>query len=136
MPDQQIISAYERLFLAMSDKTRLRLLVLMANGPVSVGYLARQLGESQPKTSRHLAYLRNAGLVTATREGKWIYYQIEEQSVAAANSLLSVILRSIDAGEMPSQLTFEAPAVNGESNISAITDMSEWEPNQLDIHLL
>ena len=42
------------LFLALSDKTRLRLLSLMANGEVSVGYLADQLGESQPKISRHL----------------------------------------------------------------------------------
>ena len=67
----------ENLFLALSDKTRLRLLALMADGEVPVGFLADSLGESQPKTSRHLAYLRNAGLVSSRRDGKRIYYNID-----------------------------------------------------------
>lgn len=51
----------------------------MANGEVPVGFLADELGESQPKISRHLAYLRNAGLVSTRRDGKWVYYGIEPQ---------------------------------------------------------
>jgi|ERR1043166_7474287 DNA-binding transcriptional ArsR family regulator len=66
----------ERVFLALGDKTRLRLLSLMADGEVPVGFLVDNLGESQPKVSRHLAYLRGAGVVGTRRDGKWIYYYI------------------------------------------------------------
>ncbi|WP_242531466.1 ArsR/SmtB family transcription factor, partial [Vibrio alginolyticus] len=52
----------EKLFLALSDRTRLRLLNLMRNGEICVCFFTEVLGESQPKVSRHLAYLRNAGL--------------------------------------------------------------------------
>ena len=72
--DESRCAALETMFLALSDKTRLRLLTLMAGGEVSVGYLAEQLSDSQPKISRHLAYLRGAGLVSTRRDGKWIYY--------------------------------------------------------------
>ena len=57
----------EEFFLALSDGTRLRLLSLMQNGEVSVGYLSEKLDQSQPKISRHLAYLRSAGLGNAAR---------------------------------------------------------------------
>ncbi|MEP6788100.1 MAG: metalloregulator ArsR/SmtB family transcription factor, partial [Acidobacteriota bacterium] len=85
----------EKLFLALSDKTRLRLLSLMADGEVPVGFLADKLGESQPKISRHLAYLRTAGLVSTRRDGKWIYYGIEEQDDAGVTNVLNAALGSI-----------------------------------------
>lgn len=67
----------ETFFLALADKTRLRLLNLMREDEVCVCYFTEVLGESQPKISRHLAYLRNAGVVSARREGKWMNYKIE-----------------------------------------------------------
>ena len=67
----------ETLFLALADKTRLRLLNLMREDEICVCYFTEALGESQPKISRHLAYLRNAGIVSARREGKWMNYKIE-----------------------------------------------------------
>lgn len=70
----------ENLFLALADKTRLRLLNLMRAGEVCVCFFSEVLGESQPKVSRHLAYLRNAGIVSARRDGKWMHYQIERTS--------------------------------------------------------
>src|SRR3982751_1689574 len=75
--DDNTVNDLSELFLALSDKTRLRLLGLMADGEVSVGFLADSLGESQPKISRHLAYLRTAGLASTRRDGKWIYYGIQ-----------------------------------------------------------
>jgi len=66
----------ERLFLALSDRTRIRLIGLMSDGEVSVNYLCDALGESQPKVSRHLAYLRSTGVVSTRRDGKWIYYSL------------------------------------------------------------
>lgn len=64
------------LFAALSDRTRLRLLNLMDGREVCVCYFVEILGQSQPKISRHLAYLRRAGVVAARREGKWMHYRI------------------------------------------------------------
>lgn len=64
------------LFAALSDRTRLRLLNLMDGREVCVCYFVAILGQSQPKISRHLAYLRRAGVVAARREGKWMHYRI------------------------------------------------------------
>src|SRR5215210_765232 len=66
----------ELLFRALADRTRLRLLNLMAAGEVCVCFFVEVLGESQPKISRHLAYLRRAGVVAARREGKWMHYRV------------------------------------------------------------
>jgi ArsR family transcriptional regulator len=63
-------------FAALSDPTRLRLLNLMDEREVCVCYFVEILGQSQPKISRHLAYLRRAGIVAARREGKWMHYKI------------------------------------------------------------
>ncbi|HKG12328.1 MAG TPA: metalloregulator ArsR/SmtB family transcription factor [Pyrinomonadaceae bacterium] len=66
----------ELLFKALADRTRLRLLNLMAAGEVCVCFFVEVLGTNQPKISRHLAYLRRAGVVAARREGKWMHYRI------------------------------------------------------------
>lgn len=66
----------ETFFLALADKTRLRLLNLLREDEICVCFFTEVLGESQPKISRHLAYLRNAGIVEARREGKWMNYRI------------------------------------------------------------
>jgi ArsR family transcriptional regulator len=66
----------ETLYMALADKTRLRLLNLMRRNEVCVCFFTEVLGDSQPKISRHLAYLRNAGLVEARRDGKWMHYGI------------------------------------------------------------
>src|SRR6476620_9153040 len=64
------------LYMALADKTRLRLLNIMRDGEVCVGDFTNILGQSQPKISRHLAYLRQAGIVEARRDGKWIHYRV------------------------------------------------------------
>ena len=66
----------ERFFQALGDNTRLRLLNLMGQQEVCVCYFVEILGEPQPKISRHLAYLRSAGVVATRREGKWMHYRI------------------------------------------------------------
>ena len=62
-------------FAALADKNRLRLLYLMKEGETCVCHLQGVLQANQPKISRHLAYLKKAGLVEARREGKWMYYR-------------------------------------------------------------
>ncbi len=66
----------ERFFQALGDNTRLRLLNLMDDEEICVCYFVEILGGPQPKISRHLAYLRSAGIVEARREGKWMHYRI------------------------------------------------------------
>lgn len=68
----------ELLFRALADRTRLRLLSLMGDDEVCVCFFVEVLRASQPKISRHLAYLRKAGVVSARREGKWMHYRIVE----------------------------------------------------------
>ena len=87
------LAEMENLFLALADKTRLRLLNLMREDEVCVCYFTEVTGESQPKISRHLAYLRNAGIVSARREGKWMNYRIEFPENSYAAELLDDTLR-------------------------------------------
>ncbi len=68
----------ELLFRALADRTRLRLLNLMADDELCVCFFVEILRASQPKISRHLAYLRRARVVAARREGKWMHYRIVE----------------------------------------------------------
>jgi ArsR family transcriptional regulator len=83
------------LFQALSDATRLRLLSLMAAGEVCVCYFVEILDETQPKISRHLAYLRRAGLVSARREGKWVHYGLLKPSDPAAAAVFETVLEVI-----------------------------------------
>lgn len=82
-------------FAAFSDPTRLRLLNLMARREVCVCYFVEILQESQPKISRHLAYLRRTGIVRARREGKWMYYEIDRRMDHGVSTILKALLRSI-----------------------------------------
>lgn len=66
----------ETFFKALADRTRLRLLNLIGDDEVCVCYFVEALKANQPKISRHLAYLRRAGVVSARREGKWMHYQL------------------------------------------------------------
>jgi ArsR family transcriptional regulator, arsenate/arsenite/antimonite-responsive transcriptional repressor len=91
----------ERFFVALSDRTRLRLLNLMGDGEVCVCFFVEVLEEHQPKISRHLAYLRRAGVVAARREGKWMHYRIvSPPDPHAARVLREVCAWLAEDGEM------------------------------------
>lgn len=64
------------MFRAFSDRTRLRILNMLRGGELCVCDIVRVLAVPQPKASRHLAYLRRAGLVTARKEGLWQHYSL------------------------------------------------------------
>jgi len=83
------------IFAALADTTRLRLLNLMAGREACVFYFVEILRQGQPKISRHLAYLRNAGLVSARREGKWMHYRITPPADPAAAAILDATLASL-----------------------------------------
>lgn len=69
---------------AAAEPTRLRLLVLCAHGDLTVSDLVQILGQSQPRISRHLRLLTEAGLLDRNREGTWVYYHLAQQGSAAA----------------------------------------------------
>jgi ArsR family transcriptional regulator len=82
----------EQFFIAFSDQTRLRLLNLMGEDEVCVCFFVEILDELQPKISRHLAYLRRAGIVGARREGKWIHYRIVQPADPHVARILKDVL--------------------------------------------
>src|SRR5947207_15922499 len=79
----------EQLFRALADSTRLRLLNLMNGREVCVCYFVEILKTSQPKISRHLAYLRRAGIVAARRDGKWMHYRLVPHPSHAGEEMLA-----------------------------------------------
>lgn len=70
------LNRVDRLFRAFSDRTRLRILNLLLGGELCVCEIVEVLKMPQPKVSRHLAYLRKAGLVEARKDGYWSYYRL------------------------------------------------------------
>jgi len=70
------LAEMETVFKALADSTRLRILGLLVTGEVCVCHIHETLRISQPKASRHLAYLRSAGLVDTRREGLWVHYRM------------------------------------------------------------
>jgi ArsR family transcriptional regulator len=87
-------SSLDQLFRALADPTRLRLLNLMAGQEVCVCYFTEVIGAPQPKISRHLAYLRKAGIVAARREGKWMHYRLAAPSSPHVASILKSVLEA------------------------------------------
>ena len=76
------------LFHALSDETRLAVLDLLQNGEQCVCELQADLSAAQSRLSFHLKVLRDAGLVTDRKEGRWSYYSIVPHAVAQAHDLL------------------------------------------------
>ena len=87
----------DQFFRALADPTRLRLLNLIAGREICVCFFVEILGTSQPKISRHLAYLRRAGLVAARRDGKWMHYRLATPQDAIARDILRSTLRKLAA---------------------------------------
>ena len=120
-----------KLFAALADVNRLRLLNLMREGEICVCYLQGTLKTNQPRISRHLAYLKKAGLVEATKRGKWHYYHLKPQPAhlkalmdQAMESLANERLGKKDLGRIreilccPSKFGFSTP-VEASDNRSA-----------------
>ena len=85
------IGQLETVLKALADGTRLRILGLLMAGEVCVCDIHDSLKIPQPKASRHLAYLRKAGLVTTRRDGLWIHYQL----APAADPLVATIQQAV-----------------------------------------
>lgn len=101
MNDETTLSEMETFYMALADKTRLRLLNLMREDEICVCFFTEILGVSQPKVSRHLAYLRNAGIVEARRDGKWMHYSIRWPRETQAERVLIETLNWLADRDLP-----------------------------------
>jgi ArsR family transcriptional regulator len=95
MAQRQGSSSLDHLFRALADPTRLRLLNLIADREVCVCYFVGILRIGQPKVSRHLAYLRRAGIVATRREGRWMHYRLAVPPNPVAANVLRVTLEHL-----------------------------------------
>ena len=118
----------ETFFMALADKTRLRLLNLMREDEICVCFFTEVLEESQPKVSRHLAYLRNAGIVEARRDGKWMHYRIVKPENPSAAQVLEDTLRWLES-ESAMQKDYEKLAVACCAPTAPVTIMRAPKPN-------
>ena len=82
----------ELFFRALADRTRLRIINLMADREVCVCFFVEILKTNQPKISRHLAYLRRAGIVGVRRDGQWMHYRIVEPADTNAARVLNEVM--------------------------------------------
>jgi ArsR family transcriptional regulator len=85
----------DQFFRALADPIRLRLLNLIGDREICVCYFVEILGVSQPKISRHLAYLRRAGLVAARRDGKWMHYRLTTPEDEVARDILRSTIKKL-----------------------------------------
>ena len=85
----------ETLFKALADATRLRILGLLLTGEVCVCHIHESLKIPQPKASRHLAYLRQAGLVTTRRDGLWVRYRMAEMSDPIVSAITNAVRHAL-----------------------------------------
>lgn len=80
-----------QLFRALSEPVRLRILSLLLQGERCVCDLMAVLDMPQSTVSRHLAYLRNTGLIKGKRQGVWMYYQLAEPATELHRSLIALL---------------------------------------------
>ncbi len=95
----QRLAEMEAVFKALADVTRLRILGLLLTGEVCVCHIHQSLKIPQPKASRHLAYLRKAGLVETRRDGLWVHYRMRDLPdavLATVHGAVAHALRHLD----------------------------------------
>ena len=86
-----------RLFRALGDETRLRIVALLSHGELCVCHLETALDLNQPNASRQLGILKSAGVVDSRRDGTWVYYRIVEQEHETVARALAVLTTSFGA---------------------------------------
>jgi ArsR family transcriptional regulator len=89
------IDQLQTVFRALGDKTRLRILALLGNNEVCVCHIHDSLGLPQPSVSRHLAYLRRAGLVDVRRDGVWMHYQVARSLEPTVQTVLNAAVEGL-----------------------------------------
>lgn len=95
-----VVKPISKLFRALGDETRLRVVALLAHGELCVCHLQEALEISQPSMSRHLGVLRSAGVVEARRVGTWVYYRLLEQEDPQRAQQLKTLVKSFGKADV------------------------------------
>jgi ArsR family transcriptional regulator len=136
----ETIEGLERIILGLADKTRLRIINLIGSRALTVNEVTSTLGLAQPKVSRHLAYLRETGLVDTRRDGKHIYYSLSTRNgstplVKAAMEALASISGEVSLmQERP--VEFARHKQESSSHISGEPNMYGPATNEIETFLL
>jgi len=88
-----------KMFKALSDETRLRMLKLLFDGELCVCEIMQAMEISQSRASRNLGILKDAGLLKDRRDGQWVHYSLSEQALAQFPQLLELLSSSLDADQ-------------------------------------
>ena len=132
MNDTNPLTNTANLFLALGDPTRLRLLNLLRENEVCVSSFTDILRHSQPLISRHLAYLRSAGIVEARRDGKWMHYSISSDLDDDTRRLLIELFKWM---ELQGSLTEERAEYEAKYERSEMRETAKIEPNTPGRHV-
>lgn len=89
------LASLEAVFKALADQTRIRVIGLLLSGEVCVCHIHESLGLPQPTVSRHLAYLRNAGLVVGRKDGLWVHYSLAELDDPVMQAVLDSVAHAL-----------------------------------------
>lgn len=86
-----------KLFRALGDETRLRIVALLSHGELCVCHLEKALDLTQPNASRHLSILKSSGVVDSRRDGTWVYYSVVQQQSEAVEHMLTALTKMFGA---------------------------------------
>ena len=86
------VRSLTKLFRALGDETRLRMVALLSHGELCVCHIEKALDLSQPNVSRQLGILRAAGIVDARRDGSWMYYALAPQEHESVKAMLGQLV--------------------------------------------
>jgi len=91
------VRSLTKLFRALGDETRLRIVALLSHGELCVCHLEQALELSQPNVSRQLGILRAAGVVDGRRDGSWMYYSLAPQEHESVKAMLDTLAKTFGA---------------------------------------
>lgn len=114
-----------QIFKACADESRLRILHLVFdNGEMCISDLERILEFTQAKTSRHLAYLKNSGILSHRRYHHWVFYQVKDEVYEIVKQILQFVRR--DPQMQKDAQLYKTLYTNRELSVNKV-EMQEWQ---------
>jgi ArsR family transcriptional regulator len=95
--DLEDVRPLTKVFRALGDETRVRMVALLVHGELCVCHLEKALDLNQSNCSRQLGILKSAGIVDSRRDGTWVYYRITEQEYESVTAVLGVLAQTFGA---------------------------------------
>lgn len=94
------VHPFSRLYRALSDETRVRMVALLSHGELCVCHIENALALAQPLVSRHLGILKSSGVVDSRRDGSWVHYRLLPQESSELQAALDGIAKAFGSARM------------------------------------